>query len=80
MKSSRALFRATTGTLRNSVQRHQYRHPDFEVDHLVVGGGVIGLACAAKLTTAMPDKTTYLVERHDKVCIFRFRGGPAILH
>ncbi|KAJ9102963.1 hypothetical protein QFC19_004520 [Naganishia cerealis] len=67
MKSSRALFRAATSTLRNGIQRHEYRNPDFEVDHLVVGGGVIGLACAAKLTEALPEKTTYLVERHDKI-------------
>lgn len=67
MRSSLALFRAASSTVRSSVQRYEYRHPDFEVDHLVVGGGVIGLACAAKLTTALPNKTTYLVERHDQV-------------
>lgn len=68
MRGSRHLLRATHGAaLRNAKPRHEYRQPDFEVDHLVVGGGVIGLACAAKLVTALPDKTTYLVERHSKV-------------
>jgi 2-hydroxyglutarate dehydrogenase len=67
MQGSKQLLRATQGVLRNAKQRYEYRQPDFDVDHLVVGGGVIGLACAAKLTTALPDKTTYLVERHSKV-------------
>ena len=67
MRGSRHLLRATRGALRNAKPRYEYHQPDFEVDHLVVGGGVIGLACAAKLATALPDKTTYLVERHSKV-------------
>jgi heterodisulfide reductase subunit A-like polyferredoxin len=66
------IMRITKSLLRQahhaSRQRFEYRGPDFEVDHLVVGGGVIGLACAAKLTTALPKKTTYLVERHSQVC------------
>lgn len=67
MRNSKQLLRATQGALRSAGQRYEYRQPDFEVDHLVVGGGVIGLACAARLTTELPDKTTYLVERHNKV-------------
>lgn len=34
------------------------------VDHLVVGGGVVGLAITAELGKRYPDKSTYLVERH----------------
>ena len=67
MRISKHLLRASEGALRNAKPPYEYRQPDFEVDHLVVGGGVIGLACAAKLATALPDKTTYLVERHSKV-------------
>lgn len=67
MRASRTLLREAGAAMRHARQRYEYRQPDFEVDHLVVGGGVIGLACAAKLTTALPEKTTYLVERHSKV-------------
>lgn len=70
MRTSKTLLRQAGAVLRNPTQRFEYRQPDFEVDHLVVGGGVIGLACAAKLTTALPDKTTYLVERHSQVSTF----------
>ncbi|CDO76244.1 hypothetical protein BN946_scf184470.g2 [Trametes cinnabarina] len=41
--------------------------PEFAVDHLIVGGGVIGLAVAQRLAQAFPTKSTYLVERHDIV-------------
>lgn len=70
MRSTKAVLRQAGAVLRNTHQRFEYRQPDFEVDHLVVGGGVIGLACAAKLTTALPDKMTYLVERHSQVSLF----------
>lgn len=35
-----------------------------QVDHLVIGGGVVGLATAAYLARRYPEKSTYLVERH----------------
>lgn len=41
--------------------------PELSVDHLVVGGGVIGLSVAAELSRTMPDKSTYLVERHAQI-------------
>ncbi|MCO5610077.1 hypothetical protein L7F22_064312 [Adiantum nelumboides] len=41
--------------------------PDIRVDHLIVGGGVVGLAVARALTRRWPDKTTFLVERHERV-------------
>ncbi|KAJ8522985.1 hypothetical protein ONZ45_g492 [Pleurotus djamor] len=41
--------------------------PEFVVDHLVVGGGVVGLAIANALVKRFPEKTTYLVERHPRV-------------
>lgn len=74
MRINNTVLRQAQRTLRASPQRYEYRPPDFQVDHLVVGGGVIGLACAAKLTTALPEKTTYLVERHSQVCISRSRS------
>lgn len=38
--------------------------PDTQVDHLIVGGGVVGLAIARQLATQFPEKSTFLVERH----------------
>ncbi|EJT51248.1 hypothetical protein A1Q1_07526 [Trichosporon asahii var. asahii CBS 2479] len=45
-------------------QKYPYRAPSASVDHLVVGGGVVGLAVAAGLVnTAGAGRTTFLVER-----------------
>uniref|UniRef100_V5F1E2 L-2-hydroxyglutarate dehydrogenase, mitochondrial n=1 Tax=Kalmanozyma brasiliensis (strain GHG001) TaxID=1365824 RepID=V5F1E2_KALBG len=38
--------------------------PELTVDHLVVGGGVVGLSIASALAARWPEKTTYLVERN----------------
>lgn len=40
--------------------------PDIQVDHLVVGGGVVGLAITNELTKRFPEKSTFLVERHKR--------------
>jgi 2-hydroxyglutarate dehydrogenase len=53
--------------LRRALQRYSYREPDYNVDNLVVGGGVIGLAVAAKFRETRPNETTIVVERHGKV-------------
>ncbi|SPO24280.1 uncharacterized protein UTRI_03548 [Ustilago trichophora] len=38
--------------------------PELSIDHLVVGGGVVGLSIASALAARWPDRTTYLVERN----------------
>lgn len=38
--------------------------PDIQVDHLIIGGGVIGLAIARQLAAQYPERSTFLVERH----------------
>ncbi|GAA5850757.1 hypothetical protein JCM5353_000222 [Sporobolomyces roseus] len=48
-------------------KRYQYLEPALTVDSLVIGGGVVGLAIAERLTKAFVDKTTFLVERHGQV-------------
>lgn len=47
-----------------SRSRYPARQPELTVDHLVVGGGVVGLSIAAALSARWPEKTTYLVERN----------------
>ncbi|KAF7312062.1 Delta-9 fatty acid desaturase protein [Mycena indigotica] len=53
-------FRAALNTA-----KHTYRAPEFAVDYVVVGGGVVGLAVARRLSR-IPNKTTLLLERHSK--------------
>ncbi|SNX86364.1 uncharacterized protein MEPE_05073 [Melanopsichium pennsylvanicum] len=47
-----------------SSSKYPPRTPDLSIDHLVVGGGVVGLSIAAALTNRFPERTTYLVERN----------------
>ncbi|CED85290.1 Predicted FAD-dependent oxidoreductase [Phaffia rhodozyma] len=49
------------------LSKFPMRPPDMTVDHLVVGGGVIGLAISEALVKRFPRKTTYLVERKKAV-------------
>ncbi len=44
--------------------KYPLKQPELAVDHLVVGGGVVGLSIAAALAKRWPEKTTYLVERN----------------
>lgn len=45
-------------------QLYPYKAPSTTIDHLVIGGGVVGLSVAAGLVnTCGSDKTTFLVER-----------------
>ncbi|KAK0453252.1 NAD dehydrogenase [Armillaria borealis] len=59
-----SVLRGLTAALNNRA-RLKFKLPEFSVDHLVVGGGVVGLAIARHLCRSFPSKTTYLVERHD---------------
>ncbi|GAA6028181.1 hypothetical protein JCM8097_006901 [Rhodosporidiobolus ruineniae] len=47
--------------------RYPFLAPEGAVDHLVVGAGVVGLAVAERLVKALPDRTTFVVERHAQV-------------
>ncbi|KAL4075728.1 pyridine nucleotide disulfide oxidoreductase-like protein [Scleroderma citrinum] len=48
----------------NSTRKYKYKSPNAVIDFLVVGGGVVGLAVAQRLTQRFPGKSTYLIERH----------------
>ncbi|KAK2466410.1 hypothetical protein APHAL10511_002052 [Amanita phalloides] len=50
----------------NTSGKYAYKAPDLAVDFLVIGGGVIGLAIAQRLSRRYPNKTTFLVERHSR--------------
>ncbi|EPQ59636.1 FAD dependent oxidoreductase [Gloeophyllum trabeum ATCC 11539] len=50
----------------NSSGRYKYKSPEYAVDYLVVGGGVVGLAIAHRLAHRLPSKSTFLVERHSR--------------
>lgn len=42
---------------------YPYKPPATSVDHIVIGGGVVGLAVAAGLVNTCGPRTTFLVER-----------------
>ncbi|KAF8333547.1 uncharacterized protein EI90DRAFT_2970998 [Cantharellus anzutake] len=50
----------------NRHGRYAFREPAMDVDHLVVGGGVVGLAIAAELVKMYPHRSTIVVERHSQ--------------
>lgn len=76
--SQAPVFRAfaTCQTRSNSIPGH-YGHlpykdypaqdPSMTVDHVVIGGGAVGLAIAASLARRYPEKSTFLLERHGQV-------------
>ncbi|TIB00727.1 hypothetical protein E3P94_01970 [Wallemia ichthyophaga] len=43
-----------------------YKPPELAIDHLIIGGGVVGLAVAQKLAERFPTRSTYLIERHER--------------
>ncbi|KAI0638256.1 NAD dehydrogenase [Trametes polyzona] len=55
----RGLFAALNGS-----NKFVFKSPEYSIDHLVIGGGVVGLAVAQRLAQKFPGKSTYLVERH----------------
>ncbi|KAI0335536.1 NAD dehydrogenase [Cubamyces sp. BRFM 1775] len=51
-------------TALNGQKRYRFKAPEYAIDHLVIGGGVVGLAVAQRLAQTFPEQSTYLVERH----------------
>lgn len=43
------------------------RMPDVEVDNVVIGGGVVGLAIADMLTRERPLESTLLIEKNKRL-------------
>lgn len=41
--------------------------PDLEIDNLVVGAGVVGLALGEKLTRERPSESTFVVEKNKRI-------------
>lgn len=57
-------------------QLYPYKAPSTTIDHLVIGGGVVGLSVAAGLVnTCGRDKTTFLVERRAQVSVLNLRSS-----
>ncbi|KAG6918227.1 hypothetical protein DXG01_015820 [Tephrocybe rancida] len=58
-------LKSLTGVL-NGNNRFKFKRPESVVDYVVVGGGVIGLAIAQRLSQRFPTRSTCLVERHSR--------------
>ena len=41
--------------------------PDLELDNLVIGAGVVGLALGEKLVRERPSETTFVVEKNKRI-------------
>ncbi len=54
--------------------------PDLAVDHLVIGGGLVGLATAYTLAKRFPHKTTYLLERHPALATETSARNSEVIH
>ncbi|KAH9943374.1 NAD dehydrogenase [Epithele typhae] len=52
-------------TALNANKQYALKKPEFHADHLVIGGGIVGLSVAKRLGSKFPGKSTYLVERHN---------------
>ncbi|EJD53949.1 FAD dependent oxidoreductase [Auricularia subglabra TFB-10046 SS5] len=48
----------------NASGRYKFVAPEQAVDHVIVGGGVVGLAIGARLSRLYTDKSTVVLERH----------------
>lgn len=60
-----AAIRPLTTSL-NNAGRYKYKSPEAAVDHIIIGGGVVGLAVARALLQRFPDKSTILIERRTR--------------
>ncbi|KAH9049215.1 NAD dehydrogenase [Lactarius deliciosus] len=60
-----ATVRGLTTSL-NCTRRYKFKSPEAVVDHIVIGGGVVGLAVARALSRRFPEKTTIVIERHTR--------------
>ncbi|KAF9517277.1 hypothetical protein BS47DRAFT_1340032 [Hydnum rufescens UP504] len=61
-----AMLRPAVAAL-NASGQYSFRAPSISLDHLVVGGGVVGLAITRQLARLYPKASTILVERHGSV-------------
>lgn len=41
--------------------------PDLEMDNIVIGAGVVGLAIGEKLTRERPNESTFVVEKNKRI-------------
>ena len=46
------------------VKKYYTVVPDLQVDNIIIGGGVVGLALGEKLTRERPTETTFVVEKN----------------
>jgi len=67
-------------TTLNASKRYGFVKPSSEVDHLVVGAGVVGLAVAHRLSAKWRDKRLMLVERHAAVGQETSSRGSKVIH
>ncbi|CAH1769432.1 1754_t:CDS:2, partial [Entrophospora sp. SA101] len=62
---------ATINSNSKAPGKHKpYIQPDFSVDYLIIGGGVVGLAITNRLSSTRKNKRILLVEKNSKLGIY----------
>ncbi|KAH6681161.1 FAD dependent oxidoreductase [Plectosphaerella plurivora] len=75
----KVISRAVSATTRHSnFSTTTSRHADFT--HIVIGGGVVGLATARHLTATNPSASTLLLERHAQVGTETSSRNSEVIH
>jgi (S)-2-hydroxyglutarate dehydrogenase len=50
------------------------------VDYLIIGGGIIGVSTAYKLSLKFPEKKIFILEKEDEICMHQSGRNSGVIH